>query len=68
MSISDIGEKEKITRLNILHRRTLKMDYSDHKHKNDNDIFGLKDRLSRKNFDRNQVEKNIDAKMRVNSI
>jgi hypothetical protein len=66
MSITEIGEKEKITRLNILHRRTMKMDYSEHKNKRDNDIFGLNDRLSRKNFDRNQVEKNIDARMRVN--
>ena len=68
MSITDIKQIDRSTRSNILHRKTLKMDYSDHNNKRDNDIFGLNDRISRKNFDRNQVENNIEDKMRVISL
>ena len=66
----ELKEVDKVGRLSILqrNRKTLKMDYEDHKNKKDSDIFDVQSRLKNKNFDKHKVEKNVEAKLRVKSI
>ena len=64
MLMPEIKDVDKSGRLSILHRKTLKMDYTN-VNKRDNDIFNLGTRISHKNIDKQQVEKNVESKLRV---
>lgn len=58
-------EVNTISRLSILNRKTIKTDFLDNKNKKDNNIFNLTDRMIHKNIDKKQVEKNVEARIRV---
>ena len=63
--MTDQKESDKSSRLSILNRKTIKLDFLENKNKKDNNIFNLTDRMIHKNIDKNQVEKNVEAKLRV---
>lgn len=65
MQMTDQKESDKSSRLSILNRKTIKLDFLENKNKKDNNIFNLTDRMIHKNIDKNQVEKNVEAKLRV---
>jgi hypothetical protein len=68
MLMPELKEVDKSGRLSILNRKTIKMDYEGHRNKREYDIFNISSRINFKNIDRQEVEKNVEAKLRVTDL